>query len=163
MTIHSLSRRALLSAAALALALALPASAHEVKAGDLILDHPWARATPHGAKVAGGFMTIRNTGTAPDRLLSGTAPFAARVEIHEMRVVDGVMEMRPLTDGLEIPAGGEVVLKPGSFHIMFMGLTGHLAEGEMVPGTLLFERAGEVKVDYAVEAMAAGGGAHSGH
>lgn len=148
---------------AILMAVVAAASAHEVKAGDLVLHHPWARATPSGAKVAGGFMTIENTGTEPDRLVSGSVGFAGRVEIHEMAMEGDIMRMRPLADGLEIPAGGSVTLKPGSFHVMFMGLNRQLAEGETVKGTLVFERAGPVEVEFTVEAVAAGAGQAKGH
>lgn len=139
------------------------AVAHEVKAGDLTLEHPWTRATPTGAKVAGGFVVIRNTGSAPDRLVGGTADFAGKLEIHEMAMEGDVMKMRPVDGGLEIPAGGEVALKPGSFHIMFMGLKAGLAEGDAVKGTLVFEKAGAVEVEWAVEGMGAPGPSHTGH
>lgn len=139
------------------------AVAHEVKAGDLTLDHPWARATPNGAKVGGGFVVIRNGGAAPDRLLGGSVDFAGKVEIHEMAMEGDVMKMRPVEGGLEIPAGGEVALKPGSFHIMFMGLKAGLVEGETLKGTLVFEKAGPVEVEWSVEGIAASGAAHTGH
>ncbi|WP_181700092.1 copper chaperone PCu(A)C [Chthonobacter albigriseus] len=153
-------------ALAVFLAIAAAASAHSVKVGTLELKHPWARATPEGAKVAGGFTTIVNTGTEPDRLVSGTATFAGRVEIHEMAMEGDVMRMRPLPEGIEIPAGGEVALKPGSFHLMFLDLKAGLKEGERVKGTLTFEKAGTVDVEFAVEAVAAGAGKkddHGGH
>ena len=89
----------------LALALALsaaPALAQEFKAGDIVVESPWARATPKGAEVGGGYLTIRNKGAAPDRLTGGTADFAA-VEIHQMKSVNGVMEMRELKTGSPFP------------------------------------------------------------
>lgn len=136
--------------------------AHEVKVGDLTLQHPWARATPPGAKVAGGFTVIVNAGAEADRLLGGSAPFADRVEVHEMAMENDVMRMRQLADGLEIPAGGTVELKPGSYHVMFMGLKEGLAEGERLKGTLVFEKAGTVEVEWAVESMS-GKAAVDGH
>jgi len=143
---------------ALALAmLATPLMAHEFKAGSLEIDHPWARATPGGAKVGAGYLVVKNTGTAPDRLVAGAAPFAGRVEIHEMAVTDGVMTMRPLPDGLEIPAGGTVTLKPGSYHIMFMELKEPLKVGTRVDGTLTFEKAGTVAVQFEVESVGSTG------
>lgn len=131
------------------------AAAHEVKAGDLTLVHPWTRATPEGAKVAGGFLTIKNAGSTPDRLIGGTADFAGKVEIHQMIMDGDVMKMSPVEGGLEIPAGGEVVLKPGSFHIMFMDLEHGLAQGGEAKGTLVFEKAGSVAVEWAVEKLGA--------
>ncbi|RUZ41237.1 copper chaperone PCu(A)C, partial [Mesorhizobium sp. M7A.F.Ca.US.003.02.1.1] len=96
--------------------------AHEFKVGDLEIGHPWSRATPAGAKVAGGYFTITNKGSAPDRLVSISSDVSEKAELHEMGVKDGVMTMRPVAGGLEIPAGGKVTLAPGGYHLMFMGL-----------------------------------------
>ena len=95
--------------------------AHEFKVGDLEIEHPWSRATPAGAKVAGGYFTIINKGSTPDRLLSISSDISDKAELHEMGVKDGVMTMRPVTGGLEIPAGGKVALAPGGYHLMFIG------------------------------------------
>jgi len=150
-------------AAAIALLLAVPAaSAHDYKAGDLNIDHPWARATPHGAKVAGGFVAIANHGSADDRLVSATAEIAEHAEIHEMAMKDGVMTMRPLADGVVVPAGGEVALKPGGYHLMFIGLKRMLKQGESFVGTLTFEKAGTVEVSFTVAPIGAGGMGHTG-
>lgn len=140
-----------------------PLFAQEFKAGDLVIDHPWSRATPAGAKVAAGYLVVKNTGSTPDRLLSASAEIAGKTEIHEMAVDDkGVMTMRPLADGIDIPAGGEVELKPGGFHVMFMAITRGATEGEKLKGTLTFEKAGTVEVEFDVQAMGSGAG-HSGH
>lgn len=140
-------------------ALSQPLWAHEFKAGDIEVVHPWSRATPAGARVAAGYLAIKNAGTQPDRLVSATGEIAGRVEIHEMAVDDkGVMTMRPLADGLEIPAGGKAELKPGGFHIMEHGVK----EGDVFKGTLTFEKAGTVDVEYAVEAIGGKSG-HDGH
>ena len=157
-------RIAALSAAALASALLFSqtASAHEFKQGDLTIGHPWSRATLPGAKVAAGYLTVKNAGSTPDRLISVTADIAGKGEIHEMTVKDGVMNMRPLADGLEIPAGGEVKLEPGSYHLMFMGLKEPAVEGVKFPGTLTFEKAGTVKIEFAVD-KAGGEADHSAH
>ncbi len=90
--------------------------AHEFRVGDLEIVHPWSRATPPGAKVAGGYFTVTNTGSSPDRLLSISSDVSDRTELHEMGVKDGVMTMRPVSGGLEIPAGGKVALAPGGYH-----------------------------------------------
>ena len=137
------------------------ASAHDYKLGDLQIDHPWARATPHSAKVAGGFVAVANKGAADDRLVSATAEIAEHAEIHEMAMKDGVMTMRPLADGVVVPAGGEVALKPGGYHLMFIGLKRMLKQGESFAGTLTFEKAGTVEVSFTVAPIGAGGG-HSG-
>src|SRR5262245_45104528 len=96
--------------------------AHEYNLGPLKIGHPWARATPKGAAVAGGYLKITNTGTTSDRLIGGTAAFAGRFEIHEMSEQGGVMKMRHLPNGIEIKPGETVEFKPGSFHVMFMDL-----------------------------------------
>ena len=144
-------------------ALCQPLWAHEFKAGDIEVVHPWSRATPAGAKVAAGYLAIKNVGSQADRLVSATGEIAGRVEIHEMAVDDkGVMTMRPLANGLEIPAGGEAELKPGGFHIMFLDLKQDVKEGETFKGSLTFEKAGTVDVEFAVEAMGGKSG-HDGH
>ncbi len=117
----------------------------------------WSRAMPPGARVAGGFMTIRNGGDQDDRLLSLSSPAAGSVDVHEMREVDGVMQMRPLVDGLVIPAGGEVVLKPGGYHLMFMQPVQPFQEGDTVTATLVFEHAGEQQVEFDVRGLGATG------
>lgn len=129
------------------------AFAHEFTAGDLTIDHPWARATAPKAPVGGGYMTIVNTGAEADRLISASADFAGKVEIHEMTMENDVMKMRPLPDGVAIPAGEAVELKPGGLHIMLMGLTAPLVEGETRPLTLVFEKAGDVTVELKVEGL----------
>ncbi len=100
---------------AIALSLsAAPALAQQIKAGDLTIETPWARATPKGAEVGAGYLEIRNNGAAPDRLTGGSADFA-NVEIHEMTMDGGVMKMRELKDGLAIPAHASVKLAPTDF------------------------------------------------
>ncbi|WP_051661031.1 copper chaperone PCu(A)C [Bosea sp. 117] len=130
-----------------------PAGAHEYKLGTLEIAHPWARMTPAGAKVGGGYLTVANAGDAPDRLVGVTAEVADHVEIHEMSVKDGVMTMRMLPDGVEVPAKGEVKFAPGGYHLMLMGLKQPLKQGERVKGTLTFTKAGTVAVEFAVEGM----------
>ncbi|MFG1477428.1 copper chaperone PCu(A)C [Xanthobacter sp. V4C-4] len=160
---------ALMVASGLLAASASTPRAHEFKAGAIEIDHPWARATPGGATVGGGYAVLKNNGTTADRLVSAAAPFAGRVELHEMAVKDGVMTMRPLPEGIALPAGATVALKPGAYHIMFLELKQPLKEGELLDGTLTFEAAGVVPVKFKVESIAAGAGAaatapaHSGH
>lgn len=139
------------------------ALAHGYKIGALEIGHPWTRATAPGAKVGGGYMKITNTGTAPDRLIGGSSAIAGHVEIHEMAMTNGVMIMREVKGGIEIPAGATVELKPGGYHVMFMDLTGQIKEGEKVKGTLKFEKAGSIDVEFAAEKIGAGGMDHSGH
>lgn len=156
------------SALALFAALAAPTLAHDYRAGELLVDHPWSRATPGGAKVAGGFMTIRNSGKDADRLVGGTFEASGIVEIHEMKMDGGVMKMRALEKGLEIKPGQSVELKPGGYHVMFIDLKRPLKEGESVKGELVFEKAGRIAVEYKIESRGAksgsdGHGSHSGH
>jgi copper(I)-binding protein len=153
--------KSLLLAAILAL-FASAASAHEYKLGSLEIKHPWARATPKGAPVAGGYMTIINHGTTPDRLVAVSSPAAGKLEIHEMSMDNGVMKMRPLKDGIEIKAGQTVQLKPDSYHVMFFGPNQPFEKGERVKGALEFEKAGKVDVEFAVEAMGAMAPGHEG-
>ena len=114
--------------------------------GDLSLSGHWTRAMLPGQKAGGGFVTIANTGSEDDRLVAVSMPGVKRAEIHEMSVVDDVMKMRPLADGLALPAGETVELKPGGYHMMFMGVEQPFKEGAMVPVVLTFERAGEIEI-----------------
>lgn len=126
-----------------------------VRIGQLVIEAPWTRATPAGAKVAGGYMTIINTGSTPDRLIGGSFPMAGRFEVHEMATTNGVMTMRQLARGLEILPGQKVELRPGGLHVMFMDLTSQLREGQPIRGTLVFEKAGTVEIDYRVAPIGA--------
>lgn len=156
-----------LGAFALALALALvgvhSVTAHEFKVGDLEIEHPWSRATPAGATVAGGYFTIINKGGTPDRLLSISSDVSEKAELHEMGVKDGVMTMRPVEGGLDIPAGGKVALAPGGYHLMFIGLKRQPKQGEKFAATLTFEKTGTVNVEFAVEGMGETGGMDMDH
>lgn len=152
--LHSFEQRLAIAMLVFALLFvgAQPVFAHEFKLGDLEIEHPWSRATPAGAKVAGGYFTITNTGSA-DRLLSISSDISAKAELHEMGVKDGVMTMRPVSGGLEIPAGGKVALKPGGYHLMFVDLKRQPKQGETFSATLTFEKAGTVTVQFAVEGI----------
>lgn len=136
------------------------ADAHEVKIGDIVIEHPWSRQSPMKADVAAGFMTITNTGTTDDRLVKATSTVSGMTQIHTMKMEGDVMKMEELKDGIVIPAGGSVVLKPKSLHIMFMGLKQQVSEGESFTGTLTFEKAGTVTIDYEVKGMGADSNAH---
>ncbi|MDZ5699567.1 copper chaperone PCu(A)C [Chelativorans sp. M5D2P16] len=138
------------------------ALADDYAVGQLEIGQPWARATPPGASTGGGFLTVTNEGETADRLVSAASPIAGRVEIHEMRVTDDVMKMRPIADGVAIPAGETVEFKPGAFHIMFLELKGPIEQGEPVPVTLTFEKAGSIEVEMVVAPPGAPGPEH-GH
>jgi copper(I)-binding protein len=142
---------------ALALSLgAAPALAQEFKAGDIVIEKPWARATPKGAEVGGAYLTIRNTGATPDKLTGGTADFAS-VEIHETATQNGVSTMREVTGGLNIPAHGSVGFAPGGYHLMLTHLTHPLTKGNTIKATLNFEHAGPLAVEFKVVGVGASG------
>jgi copper(I)-binding protein len=134
---------------------AQPSGKRTYKLGALVIEQPWARATPAGAQVGGGYVKITNTGKEADRLVGGTLPMAGSVEVHEMSMTNGVMKMRQLGDGLEIKPGQSVELKPGGYHIMFMGLREGLKQGQTIKGTLSFAKAGSVEVEFAVAPIGA--------
>lgn len=140
-----------------------PAFAHDYKIGTLEVGHPWTRAS--SGKVAGGFLTITNRGPQPDRLVGGSFENADKVEIHESTMEGNVAKMRAAAGGIEIKPGETVELKPGSFHIMFMGLTQPVKDGEKIKGTLVFEKAGTLAVEYTVQRQAPSGqqSGHQGH
>jgi hypothetical protein len=142
--------------------LAAPALAEEIKAGDLVIKQAWSRATPGGAKTAGGYLTVENKGSAPDRLIGGAADVAAKVEVHEMAMNNGVMTMRPLDKGLTIEPGKTVKLAPGGYHLMLTALKKPLKHGDKVPVTLEFEKAGKVQVSLDVQGVGAQGPAAAG-
>jgi copper(I)-binding protein len=142
--------------------LAAPARAEEVKAGDLVITQAWSRATPGGAKVGGGYLTIENKGSAPDRLIGGSADVAEKVQVHEMTTSNGVMTMRPLDNGLTIEPGKTVKLAPGGYHLMMLNLKSPLKQGDKVPVTLEFEKAGKVKLSLDVQGVGAKGPAGAG-
>lgn len=135
-------------AALLALA-AVPAIAQEFTAGDIVIDKPWSRATPKGASVGAGYFIVHNHSATPDRLVGGSADFAD-VVIHEMTMENGIMRMRELKSGLEIPANGEVRLSPKGYHVMFVNLKRPLKKGESLKATLVFEHAGSIPVEFKV-------------
>jgi len=129
--------------AALLVPTATVALGHEVKKGDILLTQLWSRATPPGAKVAAGFFTIENTGSETDRLVGITTPLG-KAEVHETAIANGVSTMRPLESGVSVAAGQKVTLAPGGLHVMITELKAPLKEGEMLPLTLRFQKAGEV-------------------
>lgn len=126
------------------------AQAETVEVGELEISGAFTRATLPNQPVGGGYLTITNNGNVDDRLIGGTASFAGEVQVHEMAVVNDVMNMRQLEDGLVIPAGESVALEPGGYHLMFMALSEPLSAGDTVTVTLEFEKAGPVEVDFAI-------------
>lgn len=146
----------------LASVFAASARAEEIKAGDLVITQAWSRATPGGAKVAGGYLTIENKGSVADRLIGGSADVAEKVQVHEMGMNNGVMTMRPLGQGLTIEPGKTVKLAPGGYHLMLLDLKNPLKQGDKLPVTLEFEKAGKVRLSLDVQGVGAQGpgGAH---
>ena len=134
-----------------ALTLSAPVFAHEITAGDLQIIHPHIPQPPASAKAAGGFMAIVNSGTEADRLIGVESGIAAKSEVHESRVdANGVGTMTHI-EALDLPPGETVSLEHGGYHIMFMGLTAPLTEGEMHKATLIFERAGRVEIEFQID------------
>lgn len=153
-------RTSLIAAALLAL-VAIPALADDVTAGSLKISGAWSRATPKGAAVGAGYVTITNAGTAPDRLIGGTSDASNRFEVHEMSMDGGVMKMREMSNGIEIKPGQTIELKPGGYHVMFVGLNKQLEAGQKIKVTLTFEKAGKVDVEFPVQPIG-GMPAHGG-
>jgi copper(I)-binding protein len=149
------------------LLIASPAAAHDFSVGDIAVGHPWSRLAPANAPVIGGYLTLTNTGSQPDTLVGGSATIAERVEIHEMRIEDGVARMRPLPAGQEIAPGATVELQPGGTHLMFINPERAFSEGERFEVTLEFANAGEVAVEFVVQRNPGGNAGqedeHGGH
>ena len=141
--------------AALLATLALPAQAEDFTVGSLKISSPWARATPKGASVGGGYMSITNTGSEPDRLVGGSTDISKGFEVHEMKMDGGVMKMRPVAGGIAIKPGQTVTLDPSGYHVMFIRLKEQLKQGSHFKATLDFAKAGKVDVDFTVEGIGA--------
>jgi copper(I)-binding protein len=156
------SRTVFIVAAVLAAWAAMPAQAENVTVSGLKISAPWARATPKGASVGGGYMKITNTGTAPDRLVGGSSDISNSFEIHEMKMEGGVMKMRQVAGGIEIKPGQTVTFDPSGYHVMLVDLKKQLMQGERFKAMLEFAKAGKVEVDFAIEGIGAktGGGDH---
>lgn len=135
------------------LAASVPAAAlaHGFKASGIEIVHPFFRATPPGAKTGAGYVILRNNGTQSDRLLGIETEAAARVTFHRTVTENGMAKMVPIEDGLEIPAGGEYRLGLDGSHAMLEGLTAPIGLGQLIAGTLVFEKAGRVDIDFEVE------------
>ena len=147
-----------LSFLALALvALLLVPRLASAETGNITVEKAWSRATPGGAEVAAGYLTIVNHSDVADRLVSASTAIAGKTEIHQMKMSDGKMEMRPLPDGIEIPAKGTVALEPMGYHLMLMQLKHPLEKGETFAGSLTFEHAGTIDVTFNVEGIGASG------
>ena len=132
-----------------------PSLARDYKIGSIEIVQPWSRATPSTAPSAGGFLTLTNKGDAPDRLIAIETPAAKQAEIHEMKMDGAVMRMRELENGVVLPPGQTIELKPGGYHVMFMGLRAPFVKDQKVPATLVFEKAGRIDIEFQVDALGA--------
>lgn len=137
--------------AAIAGLIASASLAHGYKTGSLSIQHPWSRETATGQAVGGGFMVVTNASAKPDKLVGATTPLAREVQLHTMSMEGGVMRMRQVEGGIAVPAKGKLEMKPGGYHLMFMGLKRPLKKGERFPVTLRFQTAGTLKVQFAVQ------------
>ena len=152
-------------AAAVAIVATLIVAA-SLRGGTLSIEGAWSRETATGQSVGGAFMTISNPGFRADRLMAASSPVAGEVQLHMMSMDGGVMRMRQVEGGLEVPAHGRLELKPGGFHVMFIGLKHALHQGERVPLTFRFQRAGEVTIQVTVKPIGSMGSMeamHCGH
>jgi periplasmic copper chaperone A len=141
--------------AAILLNMSVATTAQQFRADTIVVMQPWIRATPGGAKVAGGYVTIINTGSEPDRLIGGELAQAGHFSVHEMKMSGNVMQMREVEGGLEIKPGQKIEFSPSGYHIMFMDLREPLKQGDTVKGQLRFEKAGVVNIEYHVEGIGA--------
>jgi copper(I)-binding protein len=168
-----MTKLAILAASALAFFVANAAEAHDYHIKDLTIFHPWARPAAEG-QTGAVYLTIKNDGSEGDKVLSAESPAAAKVELHETREENGVMKMRAVKDGAEVKPGSSLEFKPGSYHLMLVGLKKPLEEGAMVPLTITLAKAGAINVEIKVEKTAPGtaealpmhgmkGMDHSGH
>jgi copper(I)-binding protein len=153
-----MERTPFLTAGLLVMALTT-AHAGDYQVGSLVVTDPWSNATPKGATVGAGYMKITNNGTVPDRLISGSTDSASRFEVHEMKMENGVMKMRPVQGGLTINPGQTVELSPGANHVMFRDLKKAFLMGDHIKASLMFEKSGTVDIEYDVLPM----GAKLGH
>jgi len=130
------------------------ASADEMKHGGIMVEQPWARASAGPAKAGAAYMTLANMGNEADRLIDVKSELAARTEMHNHIMENGVMKMRKV-DGIEVAPGTPTALQPGGLHIMFLGLKKPFVEGEKLPLTLVFKNAGVIKVEFVVQGVGA--------
>ncbi len=135
---------------------AIPAAAEN----SISVEKAWSRATVQGVDIGMGYLAIKNEGDTPDRLVSVSTPVAEKAEIHQTQMLDGKMEMRPVPDGIPIPAKGTVMLGPAGFHVMLIGLKAPLQKGSTFAASLAFEHAGTVDVTFDVEGMGASAPGH---
>jgi hypothetical protein len=127
----------------------VPSAVH----GALEIHKPWARSSSHRLpnNTAGAFLAITNRGPDDDRLVAASSPLAECIELHGIKVVGADIDMRPLANGVAVPAGNTTTLKPRGYHLLLLGVKAPLAKGSALPVALTFEKAGAVAVEFAVE------------
>jgi periplasmic copper chaperone A len=140
----------------MSLTAAVPTTAHEITRDGVQISHPWVRETPKGTGTAAGYAKITNSGKEPERLIGASINGAASAELQSTIVENGVGEMSQQAGGIAISPGETIELRPGSLHIMFLGLTTSLDADQYVDGTLIFEKAGTIAMEYFVEPLAGG-------
>ncbi|MEM7445656.1 MAG: copper chaperone PCu(A)C [Pseudomonadota bacterium] len=139
------------------------AAGHEYQQGDLVIAHPWSRATAPNAPNGVAYLAITNHGAEEDQLISVEAQVSDRTELHMHEMTDGVMRMRPVEGSIALPAGETIVLEPSGLHIMLMGLDNRLVEGERFTLVLEFQNAGTVEVEASIESPGAVLDLHHNH
>lgn len=162
-TVSALAR-GVFAGLALSALLGSVAFAHGFEIGELEIAHPYIPTPRANAQSAAGYFSVVNKGTEADRLIGVESDVAKKVELHESKTdAAGVTSMAPVA-GVDIAPGESVTLAPGGLHVMFMGLNGALVEGEKVAGKLVFEKAGEVAVEFAIDPPNdSAADAHDGH
>ncbi len=128
-----------------------PAMAHQFETATIFVDHPAIQEAPPNAPVLGGYAMFVNTGSEDDRLIAIESPAVDKVELHVSVVTGGIARMTPMTEGLPIPAGASVWLGDGGSHAMFIKPDRRYVDGDEIPATLIFEKAGRIDVTFMVE------------
>jgi copper(I)-binding protein len=149
----------------LLLALAAGAAAEMATVGEVTIHDAWARASLGTTGSSAVYMTLEIEGDEPDRLVAAATPMAERAELHTHVMDQGVARMRPVS-AVEVAPGAPTVLQPGGLHLMLMGLKQQLAEGDTLPLTVTFEKAGSAEIEVPILGLAAGmqhGGRHGAH
>ncbi|WP_078698191.1 copper chaperone PCu(A)C [Bartonella sp. Raccoon60] len=149
-TVKYLNKNNILNLLCVFIFIACPSAtnAHQYKLGNLEIIDPWTRTTAKNAKVGSGYLYIINHSDTPDQLIAISTNRAKETEIHSMSVTNNIMQMKKIPNGIEIPGKGEIILKPGGNHIMFIGLSKPFQHNEKINAKLIFEKAGIIEVDF---------------
>ena len=143
------------------MACSLTSAAHEIKAGTLLLHHPWVHAAKAGSASTDGYLMIRNMGSKPDRLLGATLEGAGAAVVVQLSVPSDAGALCRLDKGLEIAPGELVELKPGKIQLLFGAVARSLRQDIYATGTLLFEQAGPVNIEFFIESADAKTASHA--